>query len=288
MRVAIIGANGQLGSDLCRVFREAGSYEVMPVTHDQIDVCSPESVDKTLGECHPEAVVNCAAFHRVDDCEDRIETAMGVNAYGSLNVARVAQKLGALCVYISSDYVFDGSKGAPYNESDGPGPVNVYGVTKLSGEFLLQQTCSRWIVARVASLFGKAGASSKGGNFIETILSKAAKRKPFGIVNDMWMSPTYSYDAARALERLVASEAHGVYHLANEGVATWYEFASKALELVGLEASVEATSSASYPTKARRPRDSSLTSEYRGQNGVPSMPIWPDALYRYLDEKGHL
>lgn len=288
MRVAVLGASGQLGTDLCETFEEAGSYEVRPLNHADLDVTSRASVDQALRPFHPEVVINCAAFHRVDDCEDEVDRAFRVNALGCRNVAQTAEQMDALCVYISSDYVFDGDDGAPYRESDKPSPINVYGLSKLTGEHLLQQNCSRWLIARVASLFGKAGSSGKGGNFVETILSKASTGQPLKIVDDIRMSPTYCSDVARSLERLVSSQAQGIYHLTNEGVATWYEFACAALELTGAAASVEPTSAEPQVSKARRPRDSSLSSEHAGRDGIPRMPPWADALRRYLVEKGHL
>jgi dTDP-4-dehydrorhamnose reductase len=288
VRAAVIGATGQLGTDLCDTLQEAGSYELRALGHRDVEVTSAESLYQALQPFRPDVVINCAAFHRVDDCESDIDKAFTVNALGSLNTARVAEEVGALCVLISTDYVFDGEKEMPYRESDPAHPINAYGVSKLSGEHLLEQNCSRWMVARVSSLFGKAGSSGKGGNFIETILSKASTGQRLTVVDDIRMSPTYCRDAAKTLERLISGEGHGVYHLANHGATSWYDFACKALQLTGSVASVEPTSAASSTTKARRPKNSSLTTERSGGDGVPSMPPWTDALRRYLAEKGHL
>jgi dTDP-4-dehydrorhamnose reductase len=196
--------------------------------------------------------------------------------------------MDALCVYVSTDYVFDGSKRAPYTENDAPRPMNVYGVSKLAGEHLVQQACPRWLIARMASLFGKAGSSGKGGNFVETILAKAKTGEPLRLVNDIRMSPTYTHDAARALEALLRQRAEGLFHLANTGNCTWYEFARRALEIVGLANSVEAITSASYPMKARRPEDSSLESTKLDADLRACLRPWHKALETYLAEKGHL
>jgi dTDP-4-dehydrorhamnose reductase len=233
-------------------------------------------------------VVNCAAFVRVDDAEARPEDAFRVNGVGALNVARACAKLDALCVYVSTDYVFDGTKGAPYTEADTPHPINVYGISKLAGEYLVQATCPRWLIVRTASLFGKAGSSGKGGNFVETILAKARVGEPLRLVNDIRMSPTYTRDAAQALERLFFHSASGLFHLANAGNCTWYEFACKALELAGLDNSVEAISSSNYAMQAQRPRNSSLESSKLDLSLRGARRPWHEALKEYLIEKGHL
>jgi dTDP-4-dehydrorhamnose reductase len=288
MRVAVIGARGQLGSDLVRVLQSTDGYEVVPLPHDQIDVTDAELVKQTLDGLRPSVVINCSAYHRVDDCEGDAERAFRVNALGCLNVARASEALDAVSVYISSDYVFDGEKGASYVEEDVPAPLNVYGVSKVTGELLLRQTCRRWIVARMASLFGLAGASGKGGNFVETIRARAVQGQPLRVVDDIRMSPTYTADAAAALERLLAEGAEGVFHLTNAGSTSWYGFARKIVELNGLDADLEPTSSVDQETAARRPRDSSLASSRTPEAVRHPLREWEDALKRYLADKGHI
>jgi len=286
MKVAVLGPNGQLGSDLIRAFTEAGKYEVVPLAHAQVEVADPGSVRRLMAKVYPNIVVNCAAFHRVDECEDRPEEAFRVNALGALHVARVCAELDALCVYISTDYVFDGEKKEPYTEEDTPCPINVYGTSKVAGEHLVRRACPRWLIVRVASLFGKAGARGKGGNFVETILAKVRAGECLRVVNDIRMSPTYTYDAARALERLIRQGATGLFHLTNGGTCTWYEFARKVFDLVGLDANLEPISSQDYPTKVPRPKNSSLRSVRLLLND-PLRP-WEEALEAYLVEKGHI
>ena len=202
MRVAVIGSAGQFGTDLVDILRR-GNYEVFGLRHREIECSDPISIEKALKTVRPEVVVNCAAFVRVDDAEGRPEDAFRVNAVGALNVARACAWLDALCVYVSTDFVFDGTKGAPYTETDAPHPINVYGVSKLAGEYLVQANCPRWLIARMASLFGRAGSSGKGGNWVETILAKAKAGEPLRLIDDIRMSPTYTRDAAQALERLL-------------------------------------------------------------------------------------
>lgn len=285
IRVAVIGSTGQLGSDLVRVLQRAGNYRVFPLSHNEVECIEPDSVKRAITNIHPEVVVNGAAFVRVDECEDRPDDAFRVNTLGALNVARVCAELNALCVYISTDYVFDGKKGEPYTEEDSPCPINVYGTSKLAGEYLVRQACSKWLIARMASLFGKAGARGKGGNFIETILTKARASESLKVVNDIRMSPTYSYDASCVLENLIGQGATGVFHITNSGSCTWYEFVQKALDLVGLSAKLESVSSVDYPTRARRPKNSSLRSVRLSENAIRS---WEEALRAYLIEKAHI
>jgi dTDP-4-dehydrorhamnose reductase len=189
-----------------------------------------------------------------------------------------------MCVYISTDYVFDGTKAGPYSESDSACPVNVYGASKLAGEILVRQTVPHWLIVRTASLFGRTGARGKGGNFIETILAKAKTGEPLRIVNDVRMSPTYTRDAATALVGLVDAGADGIVHLTNEGACTWDEFAEQILDLVGLRVSIDPVSSEEYPTPARRPKNSVLRSE----RSLVKLRSWKDALKEYLIDKGYV
>ena len=288
MRVAVIGSTGQLGTDLVEVLAKAGHYHVVPLSHTNLDCTDSSSARKVLKKVHPDVVVNCAAFVRVDDCEEHTEEAFRINALGAFYVARACAEINALCVYISTDYVFDGEKGVPYTENDTPSPINVYGCSKLTGEYLVRQACPKWLIVRLASLFGKAGARGKGGNFVETILAKAKAGRPLRVVNDIRMSPTYTVDATRSLECLLRNDDRGLIHLTNTGSCTWYEFARKALDLVDLDVDLEPISSADYPTRARRPKDSSLVSiRLNGLFNCGLRP-WQEALKAYLEEKGHI
>lgn len=287
MKVAVIGARGQLGSDLVRVFSQA-DYEVHGLTHDHIEVTDANSVRRALEPLQPDVVINCAAFHRVDECEDQPEAAFQVNSVGAFNVARVCRALEALFVHISTDYVFDGDSPEPYSEGDVARPVNVYGASKLAGEHLVRQEAPAWIIVRVSSLFGEVGASGKGGNFVETILNRARAGQPLRVVADIRMSPTYTLDAARALEALIGKGARGVFHVTNRGACTWYEFASETLKLVGLDVPVEPIPAVMFPGRARRPFNSALRHENLRAAGIDGLRPWQDALRAYLTAKGHI
>jgi dTDP-4-dehydrorhamnose reductase len=285
MRAAIIGGTGQLGTDLVEVLRQTGRYQVLALSHSEIECTEPDSVRTVLTKLHPEVVINCAAFVRVDECEDRVEEAFRVNALGAFHVAKICSELNALCVYVSTDYVFDGTKGESYTEDDPPFPINVYGTSKLVGEYLVSQSCPKWFIARMASLFGKAGARGKGGNFVETILAKARSGESLRVVDDISMSPTYTYDAAWGLEQLIRQEVTGLFHVTNDGFCSWYEFARTALKLARIETNLQPVSSSDHSTKARRPRNSSLKSIRIAENPLRS---WEEALEAYLVEKGYI
>ena len=287
VKVAVIGSAGQLGADVSRAFGDAG-HDVIPLSHSGIEVTDPDSVQKTLWHHRPEFVVNCAAYVRVDEAEDDVEAAFRVNAFGALNVARVCADLGALCIYISTDYVFDGEKAEPYTEEDTPGPMSVYGASKLAGEYLVRQACPKWMIVHVASLFGRTGARGMGGNFIETIVAQARAGAHLKVVNDTRISPTYSRDAAAAIVGLANQATPGVVHVTSSGSCTWYELAQKAIELCRLETSIEPVSSDAYLRRTARPRKSALNNGRAAKVLGAPLPHWEDALHRYFQEKGHL
>jgi dTDP-4-dehydrorhamnose reductase len=287
-KIAIFGSTGQLGSDLVRVLRESGIFEVIPVNHNDADCTDAEAVRKVLTRARPQTVINSAAYVRVDECDERVEEAFAVNAIGAFHIAKVCAEIDARCIYASTDYVFDGTKESPYTEADRACPINVYGVSKLAGEHLVRQTAPRWLIVRMASLFGKTGARGKGGNFVETVIAKAKAGEPLKIVDDICMSPTYSRDAAEIIAQLLRNDATGVLHLTNSGRCTWYEFALAILSIAGISAAIEPVSSESYARKARRPKNSSLVSERLDGLVASRVRSWRSALAAYLAEKSHL
>jgi len=287
MNVAIIGANGQLGSDLVEVFGKDPSFEVIPLTHKDLDVTVPETL-KVLKELKPDVIINTAAYVRVDDAELYPEKAFAVNAIGALNVARVAEEIGAVNVYISTDYVFDGTKGEPYTEEDVPNPINVYGTSKLAGEIFTRNYSTKHYIIRVASLYGKAGASGKGGNFVNWVIEKARRGEELRIVDDKFMSPTYTMDVARTLKKfLELMPEFGVYHMVNEGYCSWYEFTKAIFEILSWEVDVKPIKSNELNRLARRPGFSALENKKLHTIGL-KMQDWREALEEYLREKGYI
>jgi dTDP-4-dehydrorhamnose reductase len=284
MRVAIIGSTGQLGTDLVKAFQKGN--EVIGLTHRDLEVVDYNSCLLLKGY-RPDIVINTAAFHKTDQCEDEPLRAFSVNSIGARNVAVTSKEIGATTVFISTDYVFSGSKGSPYTEEDVPMPINTYGISKLAGELFTKQNPKHYII-RVASLFGVAGASGKGGNFVETMISKAKKNDPISVIDDMWMSPTYTKDAASVIKTVIEQNIpFGIYHVTNSGFCSWYQFAEQIFNLLGLIVNVTPIKSYQLPTKAKRPEFSALQNLNLKKFGI-EMPEWKDALRNYLIEKGHL
>lgn len=303
-RVVVIGSAGQLGSDLVKVLRpphpldrsregEAPAeplflFEVIPLSHREIEVTDPDSVRTALADARPDVVINCAAFVRVDECEDRPEEALRVNALGALHVARACAELNALCVYTSTDYVFDGEKNGPYTEDDPPRPLNVYGISKLCGEHFVRAACPRHLIVRTSGLYGVAGSSGKGGNFVETMIRMAREGRPIRVVDDQVLAPTYTRDLAGKIKELLEREVYGVIHIANSGHCSWYEFARRIFHLLELRPDLGPISSGAYGARARRPPYSVLACERLARLGLGPMRSWQEALEAYLQEKGHL
>ena len=295
--IVVLGATGQLGSDLVAAAQERGE-EVVGLSHADLEVTDAEQTHRIIRELNPRTVINAAAFHQVERCDEQPEEAFRVNAVGSLNSANAATAAGAAYVYVSTDYIFAGDKPAPadgattpdtsYLEGDAPGPLNVYGASKLGGEQLARMAAPDPLIVRVSSLFGIAGARGKGGNFIEAILKKARNGGPLTVVDDQWMTPTYTVDAANAVMRLVAEGASGTVHVTNPEACTWHRLATRALQAVGLNVDVEPVPSFTYATTVKRPQNSALnTGRLSEVLGVPLRP-WPEALHHYLAAKGYV
>jgi dTDP-4-dehydrorhamnose reductase len=271
MKVAVIGAAGQLGSDLVEAFG------AVPLTHKDVDVTDPYSVN-ILKEIKPDVVINAAAYVRVDDAETETDEAFRTNAIGALNVARACDEIGAVDVYISTDYVFDGKKGEPYVEEDAPNPINVYGLSKYAGEVLTANRSSKHYTIRVASLYGKAGS----GNFVDSIIKKAREEGVIRVVDDVFMSPTYSEDVSNMLKRFLYLEPlFGVYHLVNEGCCSWFDFAKEIFDILGEDVRMTPIKSDELGRKAKRPAFSALKNRKLGYLGL-EMRSWENALRDYL------
>jgi dTDP-4-dehydrorhamnose reductase len=280
MKVAVIGANGQLGTDLCRVF--AGQkVSVLPLTRSEIDVSDSTQVDHVLGALQADVVISTAAFHKVEECEKQPAQSFAVNAAGPRNLALACRQNDAVLVHFSTDYVFDGSERRPYAESDLPRPLNVYGVSKLAGEHMLRLTWERHFVIRTCGLYGVAGSAGKGGNFVETMLKKASEAAPIRVVNDQVLTPTFTEDLAEAVSKLIRTEAYGLYHVSAEGECSWYEFARKIFEFEKLKVDLRSVSSAEFSSPVQRPAYSVLSKQKLSRLGI-AMKTWQEGLASYL------
>jgi len=287
-RIALFGANGQLGQDLSAIAATRG-LTLVALQRPQFDATDLAGLDAALADLDFDVAINSVAVTRVDDCENNPAPAVAINARFAEALARTCARKKARLVQVSTDYVFGGQASRePLDEGATPAPINVYGQTKLQGETLARQAHDDVIVARVASLFGVAGASGKGGNFVETMIRYGRERGALKVVADQVMSPTGSWDAAEALLDLIRVEAPaGVYHVVNSGAASWHEFAAAIIDRAGVEATVSPIPTSEFPTPARRPPYSVLANAKVEKALGRSMPAWQDALDRYLGAKGH-
>ena len=284
MKITLIGSNGQLGQDLTRELHP--KHDLTTLTHQDIEVTNLESVE-TLTKYNPEVIINTAAFHKTDQCEDQPTKTFQVNALGPKNLTAITQQIGAATIYISTDYVFSGTKKEPYNEEDTPDPINTYGISKLAGELYTKQNPKHYIL-RVASLFGAAGSSGKGGNFIETMLKKAKNNEQINVIDDIWMSPTYTKDAATLLQEILTQKLpYGTYHITNQGKCTWYQFAQEIFTQTQITANLNPVTHTQFKTKAKRPLNSALTSTKLPKYNLTPQN-WKQALTTYLKEKNYL
>jgi len=280
MKAVVIGANGQLGVDVCRVLT-GHSVDMLPITHRDLDVTDSGLVEQALEKIQPDVVISTAAFHKVEECEKLPALSFEVNAIGPRNVAHACRRIDAALVHFSTDYVFSGARRQPHTETCLPEPLNVYGVSKLAGEAMLASAWERHFVVRTCGLYGLAGSSGKGGNFVELMLKKARESAPIRVVNDQVLTPTFTSDLAEVVWQLIQTKAYGLYHASAEGECSWYDFARKIFELEGLQVDVEPVSSDEFPSSVKRPAYSVLSKQKLSKLGI-EIPSWDDGLRRYL------
>lgn len=276
MKLLVAGAAGMLGRDVMLAAGNAG-HEVVGYGRAELDVTDPESVGRRLELERPDVVINCAAWTDVDGAEEAEEEAFAVNGAGAGNVAAAAAEVGAAVVYISSDYVFDGAKGAPYVESDQPAPLSAYGRTKLAGEEATAAANKRHFIVRSAWLFGIGG-----GNFVETMLRLASIQNEVLVVRDQVGSPTYTWHLAYGIVRLIEGIEYGIHHMAAEGQCSWYEFAREIFEQAKVDCKVLSGTTDMLGRPAPRPAFSALTSQRKHAIRLPS---WQDGLAGYLAQR---
>jgi dTDP-4-dehydrorhamnose reductase len=280
VRIAVLGAAGQLGRDLCP--RLPG--EVVPLSRAGIDLAKPDTIAPGLAAARPDVFVNCAAYNLVDKAESEPETAFAVNAWGVRELARACGAAGVRFVHLSTDYVFgiDENRIEPLTEGDPPGPVSVYGLSKLAGEYLARAAAPGALVIRTCGLYGRWGVGGKGGNFVETMLRMAREGKRIPVVNDQRCTPSSTADVADAAAALIRVGATGLFHVTNAGSCTWFEFASEIFRLAGLKPDFTPITSAEFGRPARRPPFSVLSNGKLAAAGVAPPRPWQEALAAYL------
>jgi len=274
MKIFITGSDGQLGFELSEVLKDEQLFLGRKAEHD----ITHETIMHQIQEFHPDVVIHAAAYTDVDGCEKNRDLAHRVNAVGTSHVALATQKCGAKLFYISTDYVFSGRKRTPYEETDNPRPINVYGQSKLEGELFVQQCGWRYVILRTAWLYGR-----RGKNFVRTILGKAAQDEELRVVDDQVGCPTYARDLAQVISAMIPLEAYGLYHAAGQGSCSWFEFAGEILRLAGYNNRLKPIKSWEIDRPARRPRYSVLSQQKLNALGISLRP-WKIALADYIQE----
>lgn len=288
MKIIITGGTGQLGTELVRQIRGGQSAlgtvpeaykgaEVLCPGRDVLDIANGQAAEKYIRDIGPDIVFHCAAMTNVDGCEDVPEQAEYVNGKTVGHIARACEAVGAKLVFISTDYVFDGEKRAPYRENDPCSPQTAYGRGKLLGERNALECCSRTFVVRTSWLYGQ-----RGKNFVKTILRKAREGGPLRVVDDQFGNPTNAEDLAFHLLKLAATDKYGVFHCTGKGICNWYEFANEIVRAAGINCPVLPCSSAEYLQRAKRPAYSALAHDALAAAVGDGMRPWKEALKDYI------
>ncbi|GAB1157922.1 dTDP-4-dehydrorhamnose reductase [Paenibacillus illinoisensis] len=283
-RVIVTGAAGQLGMDVVRTFRRNG-HDVLACDREQLDITNQHDCNKIILSFKPHIIIHCAAYTAVDRAEIEVDAAYAVNTIGTRNIAVAAEKVKAKLIYISTDYVFDGTADQPYNEYHVTNPKTVYGKSKLAGELLVQSLCSQWFIVRTSWVFGIYGE-----NFVKTMIHLLKSRPTLQVVDDQKGSPTYTVDLAHFISKLSLSEKYGIYHASNSEMCTWYEFAHAIAEEGGKQAAFTPTAvlvpctTEQFPRPAPRPQYSVMDHMAIRINDLEPLRSWREALIAFLKE----
>lgn len=268
MAVLVTGAKGMLGQDLCPILEDAG-YEVIETDREELDITDKKAVNKFITELKPELIIHCAAYTNVDKAEEDLETARLLNKTGAENIAEAAAKCDAVMIYISTDYVFNGTKQTPYLPTDTPDPINNYGLTKYEGEEAVKKHCTKYYIARTSWLYGHHGK-----NFVETMISLKDKEE-LKVVDDQVGCPTWTVELSNGILKLL-KQPYGTYHVCGSGSTSWYGFAKEIFEQLGLSVNLKPCTTDEFPRPAKRPHYSIMDN-----NGI--CRDWRAALKDYLD-----
>jgi len=294
VKVLLLGSTGQLATAL-RPRLEAAGHRVVGLTHEACDLAAPPVMERQLDAHAPEALINTAAFNQVDRCETAIGEAFLINGYGPRALALACAARGIPFVHVSTNYVFDGRRREPYDETAAPNPLSVYGLSKLAGERFVQAHASRYFIVRTAGVYGRHAGRKAGGHFVERVLaaasaapnrSSAGGGEPLRVVNDQIATPTYAGHLADAIVRLLATTAYGLHHLTNSGACSWWEFARAILARADLPVEVQPISSVEFGAAAPRPAYSALVSSRSAEAGFGRLPAWEEGLEAYFREWG--
>lgn len=277
MKVLVTGANGQLGYDVVKELQKR-NIECYGAMRQDFDIVDFEAVEKFIVSYMPDAIIHCAAYTAVDKAEDEQGLCYLVNASATENIAEICKKINAKMLYISTDYVFDGTKDGFYEVYDKPNPINVYGKTKLLGEQAVQRILDKYFIVRISWVFGE-----HGNNFVKTMLRLGKERKEISVVADQYGSPTYTVDLALLLVEMIQTDKYGIYHATNEGACTWAEFAEEIFKIADLNVKVNHIATAEYPTMAKRPMNSRLSKKKLVINNFKTLENWQKDLKNFLN-----
>lgn len=278
MKVLVTGVQGQLGYDVMKVLH-ARNIDCIGADIQQFDITDFQATERFIQNYGPDVVIHCSAYTAVDKAEENYDQCYAVNADGPKNIAKVCKQLNAKMVYISTDYVFPGTGTRAYEVNDPTGPVSVYGKTKLAGEEAVRSQLDKYFIVRISWVFGK-----NGNNFIRTMLRLAKEHDEINVVSDQIGSPTYTADLAPLLCDMIETEKYGTYHATNEGYCSWAEFAQTIFKTAGCHTKVNFITTDKYPSKAKRPANSRMSKKSLDENGFHRLPVWQDAVARYLKE----
>lgn len=284
MKCLVFGGAGQLGRDVCTVF-EASCCDVIAPSHSDCDVCDSGSVNSLVSEIKPDCIVNAAAAHHVEMCEDKPDVAFLVNAVGVRNLAMAADVCSSHLIHVSTDYVFDGKTNVPYVETDLPVPLNVYGASKLAGEAFVLNYCSRGTVMRTSGLYGLTPCRAKGRNFVELMLHLATVRDQIRVVDDEILTPTSTAELAKQIFQVAQSGLAGLYHATAEGQCSWYEFAKAVFEEAQLKVDLQKAQPGEFPVKVPRPAFSVLENAALKDASCTPFKHWRLGLREYMKSR---
>lgn len=278
MKVIVTGYSGQLGHDVVNEGKKHG-FDFIGVGREELNITKEQQVSAFIHKEKPDAIIHCAAYTAVDNAEDDKETCWDVNVNGTKYLATAAKEVNAKFIYISTDYVFEGTGTEPFTEEDPTNPIGYYGLTKYEGEKIVQSLLDTFFIVRISWVFG-----INGNNFIKTMLRLAETRNELNVVGDQFGSPTYTFDLAKLLLDMVETDKYGIYHASNEGFTNWAEFAQEIFKVADKEVKVNSISTSEYHTKAVRPKNSRMSKDKLEVNGFKRLPSWQDALKRYVVE----
>ena len=285
-KVIVLGASGQLGQDI-QTETASDSIEIIPITRKEFDADIMDASEAVKQFPQADYLINCIAYHKVDECEDNPEKSFKINAQLVKQLAEFSQEQGMTFIHFSTDYVFDGYDKKPYIEQDYPGPLNIYGNSKLAGEMAVKAYAEKYFIFRISALFGAKGISSWNVNFVEKMINAAQKKMPLKVIDNQFTSPTYTKDVALMLRHIIENkiDSNGLYHAVNSGECSWFQFAKKIFDICTINTDIEPVSYNQFHTHAKRPQYCSLDNSKLGS--IFKMRNWEDALEDYLKLKGY-